>query len=368
MHVIDSLPIGGAERMLVTLVNSVDRQIVEPSVCITREGLTLVKEILSDIPVIELKRRNRFDPVGFVKLREYSLKQKVDLYHAHGRSTFSFLLAAKKLGFITAPILLHDHYGDIEMDQYIPGWFKLIGCQGMAYYVGVYKKLADWALKAGVPTERVTWIGNALELQRIQSYSPLNLHEMFQVPLERKIGILIGNIRPAKGLDLLIESLSKCNTDVLPVIIVVGKLLDSEYSQKCFENIKLAKLKDSFRFVGQQANSLSWMKGADFGIMSSRSESGPLVLIEMMACGLPIAAFNVGDISNTVSQALPTSFVQPGDTQGFARLLEKLNACSSEEMREMGAHVKKIAYQSFDIESKLPQWYAIYHTAMEKKL
>lgn len=366
MHVIDNLQIGGAERMLVTLVNAIDPSMYEPSVCVTRSGLALAQEIRSDIPVVELHRRFSFDPMGFIRLREYSQRQKVDLYHAHGRSTFQFLLTAKILGFINSPILLHDHFGDIEINQNIPAWFSLFGRQSIAYYVGVYEKLANWAIKAGLPKGRVTVIGNALDMKRVQSYPELDLHQNLKISDNQKIGIMIGNLRPAKGLDLLIKAYSKCHFDNPPIMVIVGDRIDNDYVESCIKQLKLQELEEKFIFVGQKSNVVSWMKGADFGVMPSRSESGPLVLIEMMGCGLPIVAFNVGNISEIASKSLPNSFAKPENTSELSKLLREISISSKEELIARGTFAKQIAYQMFDIEQKLPEWYSIYQKIIEQ--
>lgn len=364
MHVIDSLQIGGAERMLVSLVNSVDPNRYKPSVCITRNGLTLANELNPDIPIIVLNRRSKLDVKGFIRLREFCSMEQVDLFHAHGRSTFQFLITAKFLGFINAPILLHDHFGDIEMDQRVPTWFRLLGPKFADYYVGVYEKLADWAQIAGVPKSHIAVIGNGIEMKRFQNIPKPDLHHYFQISPERKIGVMVGNLRPAKGLDLLIEALSRCQCETPPLMVIVGAIVDKDYVNKCQILMKQKHLENNFIFLGQQPNALSWINGADFGIMASRSESGPLVLIEMMACGLPVASFNVGNVSNVTSRYLKDSFANPEDIEQLSALIQELTKCSSENLLDRGRKAKQIAFQLFDIEQKLPQWYSIYETIL----
>jgi glycosyltransferase involved in cell wall biosynthesis len=366
MHVIDSLSVGGSEWMLVSLVNAIDRQKYSSSVCVTRTGLALANEIRSNIPIVDLRRRWSFDLRGFVGIKEFSRRQKVDVYHAYGRSTFLFLIAAKKLGYIKAPILFHDHFGNIDMDQSIPTWFRLFGRENVDYYVGVYKKLADWAIMAGISPDKVQVIGNALDMHRLHNYPVLNLRKQFQVPTAKKIGIMVGNLRPAKGLDLLIEAYTKCSFICPPVIIIVGKVIEQKYVENCLAKLKSFGLEDNFIFAGQQLNSISWMKGADFGVMPSRSESGPLVLIEMMGCGLPIVAFKVGNISNVSCEQLPESFAKPEDTREFSELLQKIENSSEEDLIERGTIAKKTANQLFHIDRKLPQWYSVYQKILER--
>lgn len=365
MHVIDSLSVGGAERMLVDIANAIDEREFAVSVCITRSGQALAHELRARIPVRCLERKSRFDPNGFAGLRRFSEEQQVDIFHAHGRSTYSFLLAVNKLGFISQPIILHDHFGDIETDQSVPGWFRSLGVQDIGYYLGVCSKLADWALKAGVPKEKIAVVDNALDFQRIDSIAPIDLHLQLDIPKEQKTCVMVGNLRPAKGLDLLVDACAALPWEKLPVFVIVGKAADPTYTQACQKRIEEAGLASHFRFAGPQDSSIPWVKGADFGVMPSRTESGPLVLIEMMACGLPFAAFNVGGISRKVSQYLPASFARPGDAVDLAQIMMRLFEAQPVALQASSAQTQQLALRLFNIQERISEITAIYHSVLQ---
>jgi len=365
MHVIDSLAIGGAERMLVDIANATDPEMYTVSVCVTRNASDLASELKSHIPFTALHRKYSFDPRGFIRLRKYSRSQNVDLYHAHGRSTYSFLCAAQKLGFIDSPVILHDHFGNIEIDERVPFWFQKIGVSNLAYYIGVCDLLAKWARNSGVLAERIAVVENALDLQRFELTPSLNIRSRLNIPRDQKIGMMVGNLRFAKGLDLLIESCNQIPQNKLPVFVIIGKDADPEYTNMCRKRIQNINLEQFFHFVGLQENSVAWMKGADFGVIPSRSESGPLVLIEFMACGLPFVAFNVGGISQQVSQLLPDQFTHPENVEQFASKLLRLQNMPEKELNANAAAAKELAYQLFDIKSRMPALYRIYNSVLQ---
>lgn len=275
MHVIDSLAVGGAERMLVDIVNSLDPGKYAPSVCLTRSIGATASELHKEIPITCLERRWSCDIRGFTRLAEFSARQQVDLYHAHGRSSFSFLAAARFLGYIHAPVILHDHFGSIETDDRIPLRLICLGISRVSQFIGVCEKLADWAHKAGIPSEKVTVIENALAFSRMEQAATIDLHSHFNIPQNRKIGILVGNLRPEKGLDLLLDACQQLPPALLPVFLLVGQESDFVYIANCRKRISSLALEKSFIFAGPQASSLPFIKGADFAIIPSRSESGP---------------------------------------------------------------------------------------------
>lgn len=368
MHVIDSLSLGGAERMLVDIVNKIDRQKFSLSVCVTRSGTDLKEDLVADVPTKVLGRKSSLDISSLLALQEFSKKQGVDIYHAHGRSTFSFLLAAKFLGFHTKPIVLHDHFGNIEFDKSIPLWFRIFGARNIAHYIGVCDKLADWAKSAGVPSEKITVIENALDFTRFDRYQAIDLHSHFSIPAEKKIGVFVGNIRYAKGLDNLIKISDQIPEDVMPYFIILGKEIEIEYVEKCREVINNFGKNDFFIFAGQQKNIVSWIKGSDFAVIPSRSESGPLVLIEFMACGLPFVSFEVGGISRKVSSYFPENFIHPGDNEKFFERMSQLINTPLENLEYQSNKIKKIAHDLFDIDEQLPSICQVYSSILDETL
>jgi hypothetical protein len=149
MHLNESLRLGGVERILVDLANATSADGHKVSACILRDGRDLANELRPEIQLWVLARKKHFDRVAMKQFGSIVKEQKVDLLHVHGRSTFAFAALVRTLGFITTPILLHDHYGQIETDASVPLWFRLWGHRHVDRYVGVYGKLADWAVGGG---------------------------------------------------------------------------------------------------------------------------------------------------------------------------------------------------------------------------
>jgi len=364
LHVIDSLAIGGAERMLVDLANTIDPNQFNISVCITRKDTSLLQEIRPERKICVLDRKGRWDLNGFKKLREFSTDQDIDLFHAHGRSSYSFLLAARELGFISKRILLHDHSGNFETERATPFWFKHFGAKRLDFHVGVSDQSSDWARKASVPINKLAIVNNAVDIQRYSNYDKLNLHEKLGIPRIKKIGVCVGNLRSAKGLDLLIDSVQKILIHSQAIFVIVGSNTDTIYLEQCKQRLKSTGLEESFLFVGQQYDSISWIKGADFAVLPSRSESGPLVLIEYMICGVPFVAFNVGEISKMVEIKFPENFAKPEDTNSFSEKIKRLIESDSERIQETVKDIQTYAIEQFDIQNKLPVWYGIYNNLL----
>jgi glycosyltransferase involved in cell wall biosynthesis len=358
MHVIDTLLIGGKERMLVEVANQSIKSGMQVSVCVTRAGDVLSKELESSIPVKILNRDSTFDLGGFQRFLSFSKEQKPDIFHAHGRSSFAFLAFLKAMKQIAAPIILHDHLG-IELDSNIPLWFRLCGNSLVDRYVGVYTKLADWAQRAGISTEKISVIENAIDLHRFNESHPLDLHKEFHVDPSVVIGVVVGRICQEKGVDQLLRVVSQLTEKTPVVIIWVGPVADDGYYQQCMKHYNHNQ-GVNVHFVGERIDIPSLLKGADFALLPSRSESGPIAIIEYIASGLPFVAFQVGGICDQLAGLGLPGFVPPGNIQMFVRNVENLLELSQRERFDRGKTGKELVHTHFDLSRIMQQWYDLY--------
>lgn len=368
MHVIDGLAIGGAERMLVDIANQTSIDDIGVSVCVTRSDRTLARELRGGIPIAALDRASTFDPNGFKRFAALLRMRKVDLFHAHGFSTFAFLAVAKLLGLARAPIILHDHYGNIEFDRPVPPWFQVWGKAQLERYVGVYRKLALWAQAAGVPARKIEVIENALDLSRFGTGIRLNIRRELGIPADVAVGVALGNFRFEKGYDVLIEAIAMSACRERMRVVCVGGPRDRAYYDACRARVAALGLDRHVIFLGERADALHILRGADFALLPSRSESGPLALIEYMASGLPFVATRVGAIGQRVAELGVPECVPAGDARSLAHALDCLVALSPSERQARGRLGQAIALRHFDIAKTMPRWYELYSAVLGARI
>jgi glycosyltransferase involved in cell wall biosynthesis len=366
MHAIDSLDIGGAERMLVELANAAVIDGNEVFVVVTRSATTLAPDLHPKIKLFTLNRRHRLDLWAMRRMAVHAHHHCIDVFHAHGRTTLSFIAAARTLRLTHIPIVFHDHYGGIEIERSVPHWFRLWACHHVSQYVGVYDKLGNWAASAGVPPQRIHVIENALDLGRFDSEAgscDSTLRRQFAVPDDLLLGIVICGIRREKGVDVLLNALAQSEQRGAFKIMLIGGERDPSYAAACRAQCSLLGLDDTVIFAGQRSNAAELIPEADFAIVPSRSESGPLVLIEYLIAGLPFVATKVGSVGmRTCSLGVP-DFVDAGDVRGLARAFDNLLRLTRHQRRQRGEMGRAVARAYFDIRRAMPQWYAVYNAA-----
>jgi glycosyltransferase involved in cell wall biosynthesis len=367
MHVIDSLARGGAERMLVEIANRSIQEGYSVSVCVTRSETSLADSLNTKIRLFVLGRRRRFQLAPMMTFSKLVETEGIDLLHAHGRPTLSFLAFLKAAGLIKRPVVFHDHL-PLEMGPQIPLWFRFLGKRSVDHYVGVYPDLAEWACTAGIPRPRVSIIENGLSLNNSRHIPSAVLKEKFGIEKDTLVGILVGRLDSQKGIDVLLDAIAVSRKGRNARVLIVGKDFDPAYSLACRAQSTKSGLDKSVSFVGEQSNISALLKAADFALLSSRYESGPLVLIEYMAAGLPFVATNVGGIASRGKALGVPGFVPPENPAAFSEALDQLLSLSTEQRSVRGELGRAVALKHFNIDNAMPQWVKVYDSAMSTGL
>ena len=366
MYVIDSLGIGGAERAAVDLANAAAKKGLGVSFCTTRYAGVLASELLPSITVYHLNRTKRFDWPAMWRFKRIVSNTQVDIIHAHMRSTAAFMVFLKTIGWLEVPILLQDHHGGVEIDFSIPKWLSWWGNRMIDRYVGVYPKLCQWARKVGFPTDKIDYVGYGMDLSRLAPTRVVDVRREFNLPKSRPVGIVVANIRLEKGIDLLIDLIANSAIAQEAIFLFVGKEVDPTFSQLCRDLVAEHNLHHCIRFVGPRLDVPSLLRGVDFAVMPSRSESGPLVLIEYLAAGLPVVSFNVGDLARQIAEKGVPGFAPLGDICAFRQELEDLLKMPPDKRARRGAAGCRIVEEHFSIESKLPEWLQVYQKLLSQ--
>jgi D-inositol-3-phosphate glycosyltransferase len=120
---------------------------------------------------------------------------------------------------------------------------------------------------------------------------------------DEKVLLFVGRIDPLKGIEQLIKTLPLLkNTDNLKLIVVGGD------ENSCVELEELKKLsvalgvRSLVTFPGlvRQERLPHYYSAADVCVVPSYYESFGLVALEALACGTPVVAADVGDLSNII--------------------------------------------------------------------
>jgi glycosyltransferase involved in cell wall biosynthesis len=189
-----------------------------------------------------------------------------------------------------------------------------------------------------VPARKIAVVPNGLDLQPLAPKS---------VPTGRRTIIVVANLRPEKGHDVLIDAAG----------LVLKRFPEARFEVVGDgpERVRLTALaaarglSRAFTFLGHRDDVSARLGSADIFVLPSRSEAFPNAVLEAMAAGLPIVASGVGGIPELIVDGRTGLLVPAGDSAALAERLCRLMADEPLAARLAGAaHATAEAHDSFD--------------------
>jgi glycosyltransferase involved in cell wall biosynthesis len=197
-----------------------------------------------------------------------------------------------------------------------------------------YKKFIDFALAenqevydwyqntAGWRTNQIRKLSSGVDLKKLRpSIRPNHLVEKYSVSEDSLVIGYSGRLSFEKSPDLFVEiaNLSINISNVCFIMTGVGPMHD--------EICKLiAKLPKTVKFIyaGLVDNVDEYLALYDILILPSRTDGRPLVVMEALACGVPVIASNIGALPDLIEDGINGYLLQAIDTQGFADCIAHL--------------------------------------------
>jgi glycosyltransferase involved in cell wall biosynthesis len=288
LQLIDTLKIGGAERMAVNISNVLAINGHEVVLCATREGGSLVQFIHGAVKYKQLHKRHAIDIFSFISLSKLIRLHKIELIHAHSSSIY-WAVGAKLLN-PGVKVVWHDHAGNSESltnndRKGIQSISKRIDS-----IIAVNEKLQNWSVvNTKVDNNNILFINN-FPLLSIAPNTPRDDPDRIKI-------ICLANIRSQKDHSTLIEAIHiLCSQHSIPNIevLLVGAFYDDDYCRNIKTLIHQYNLASVIKLVGPVEDTASLLSSVDIGVLSSESEGLPVSLLEYGLAGLPVVCTDVG--------------------------------------------------------------------------
>ncbi|WP_426574245.1 glycosyltransferase family 4 protein [Aquihabitans sp. McL0605] len=350
--VTDSLAVGGAEQVAVDVANSLDRSTHHVAFCATRTGGPLTTRLRGDVDVTILGRSATWDLAGLLRFARLVNEGDIDVIHSHGRGTMKFVALARVLGLIRSGHLFHDHFGWLHVDRNAHPDLRIAMQRGVDAYIGVDSRLCTWAsTTAGMDPDRVFLVRSGVDLSRFDGVVPVDIRGTYGIAPDQVVAVMVANIRHPKDHPTLFRAIAELPTELqdrLKVVIVGATGVDLAYEAGCRAMITRLGIERCIEIYGRSDDPAAMLAGADAAVLSSKNETGPLVVLEYMASGLPFVATDTGEITHAVS-GLGVGFVPPPrDHQALAEALTTLLRMTPAERQAMGRRGREVAEQLLD--------------------
>src|SRR4051812_545244 len=163
---------------------------------------------------------------------------------------------------------------------------------------------------------------------------------------DKHVVMTAARLVPIKNVRLLIDAVALLRERIFNThLLIVG---DGPEAQALKEAAAVLDLSDAVTFAGSvpHADTPAYYRAADVFALASGFDNSPNVLLEAMACGLPIVTTDVGGVRDFVEERSGGAVVPPGDAPALAAAVETY-LLSEDEARAAGAFNRQRAATEF---------------------
>lgn len=309
-----SMEMGGVEKVMLSLLNNLDREKFDMTVLLNLNQGELRNEIPKHVRKIAVaKGKEDMSPhrlkqkaqlvmrrLALAYFRENRNKEEAKLFNnekfnveiAMDWRDFEAVLSSpyhysKKIGWFHSEIQVPKLQPVVPMIlKSFPKFDHIVYCSQRTKDL-----MHQHYPNLNYPPESV--IINAVPVEEIKTKAEENISDfpISDVP----VFIAVGRLHTRKGYHKLMEAHSKLLKEgFLHQIVILG---DGEELPNLLHQQKQLGVENSFLFLGNKMNPYPYLKKADFFIMPSESEAWPLVLAEALILQKPSIATNNGDVS-----------------------------------------------------------------------
>jgi glycosyltransferase involved in cell wall biosynthesis len=173
----------------------------------------------------------------------------------------------------------------------------------------------------------------------------------------------LGNIRTAKGYDILLQAAALLKQSATPFrFVIAGQGKPGLYDNLLKLRAELA-LEERVHFLGFNDDPADFLSNLDLFLLSSTSEGFSIATIQAMASGLPVIVTRSGGPEEIVTHGENGWMVEAGSPEAIATALEKV-ATESTLARQYANRGRAHALKVFDIGSMLAAYDEIYLNLM----
>lgn len=190
----------------------------------------------------------------------------------------------------------------------------------------VSESLRQLALGLGIPAAKVRVVGNGVDLQRFAPQPRAEALAALGLPEGAQVLITVGALVERKGFHRVIELMPRLRERFsgLTYLVVGGTSPEGDISAQLRQQVRDLGLEDAVRFLGAVAPEQLRvpLSAADVFVLPSRNEGWANVLLEAMACGVPVVATDVGGNAEVVREPSLGSIVPFGDAEALRIAIE----------------------------------------------
>jgi len=358
LFVLPSLAGGGAERIVVMLLTHLDRERIDGSLALFQAKGPYLEALPERVVVHDLQIRARADyAAGLVRLGRLVGGERPDvvfslMWHANTLTLLARPLLGRDTGVVLGvrnqPSLLNRAarftlLRNATMRLLYPRADLVMGISA-----GLLEELSS---SFRIPREKLRLIYNPIDTLRVRALAAEPIGEPW-FPCDRPLVLGVGRLAKQKGFEYLIRAFAEVRKHLPCTLAILGDGPERGELENVARSLGLGS---DFILPGFQKNPYKFMKGAAVLALSSLWEGFGNVIVEAMACGVPVVATRCPSGPEEIIEHADSGLL--AEVSNEADLAEKILAVLQD--RDLSAKLRAGALaraEDFDVGKVVPQY------------
>ncbi|MCI0563980.1 MAG: glycosyltransferase [Nitrososphaera sp.] len=356
LHLIETSGPGGAEKMLISLAENLDRSRYRSYACLLKDGWLKNQLQQLGIETILVPQFRSLDFRWLLRMSRLLKEWSIHVMHAH---EFTMNVYGSVLSRMTQTPIIATVHGT---NYYWVKWhrrlaYKFVSRQSVM--VAVSEHLKRFLREhINVHPDDITVVRNGIDFHRFKvRNSACAIRAELGINGDQPVIGTVGNLYAVKGQIYLLRACIKI-AKTFPdfVLLIAGR-----GEQLCVlkEEARSLGILDNVKFLGFREDVPSLLQVMDVFVLPSVSEGLPLSILEAMALGKPVVASNVGGISEVVKEGTTGYLVPPKDPEALAEKIRPL-LLNSRLADELGNSGRKRVLGSFTLDQMIQEYQSLY--------
>lgn len=367
LHIVEDLKVGGLEKVLASIVLSLDKTKYNVQVwCLARGGDTAQALIDKGISLKILNLESYYNPFNIIHLGLAMKRERFQLIHAHGYFAGTFGRLAAILACV--PVLIahvhstYYHYSkrNLLIEKFLSYFTDRIICvsQAVERFVTVNERIRK---------EKTCLIYNAVNFpDPIDGAYRKKIRVSLGADAEAIIIAIVASLTANKGHGFLISAFQQIfSTHPSIRLLIVG---DGPLREQLETEVQRRKMDAAIVFTGIRNDVFELLQASDIFVLPSIIREGlSLALIEAMSASLPVIGTEVGGIPEVIEDGESGFLVSPGSSEQLAEALKKL--VNDQALRTgMGRRGRQIYEAKFTMPKMIQQIETLYDQLLAEKI
>lgn len=344
--VITSLPVGGAETLLLNLVERLDRRIIDPEVVCLKEPGELGPEFSKLTTVHSNVLHSKWDLRVVSRLRRIFTGSDAVITVGAGDKMFWGRLSARLAGVPVVCSALHS-----------TGWPDGVGRLNRMLtritdgFIAVAKQHAEHLARyEKFPQSKVFLIPNGVDCQRFvpDASARTSVRAELSIPENAPVVGIVAALREEKNHWQFVEAASEVLAAVPDAhFVIVG---DGPMRGEIDKAIAHFGIENHVHLLGNRSDTPRLLAAMDAFCLTSKNEANPVSIMEALACQVPAVAPAVGSVDETVKEGKTGFLTAPLSASATAAALLRI-LTDRPLQQKLGLSGRQLIEQSWSLDA-----------------